>query len=415
MILRLPYKRLLLGVGLAGVLVGLFAFASVAQADVSSAQAIAFLNQQRAANGIPSSLTEDPQLTEGCLEYDHYRALNPDDPPHHEIPGHPGYTPLGAGEYGFGYSEVNAGTDNWAATTNAWDAAPIHQSLLFDPTATTAGYAFNEGTACMRLAGFTEAAAPSFYSYTDDAGPAAVAVSETANEWPYVPQQLVGIPPEATTGPNLIAFADDFGDAHVASVSLMAAGGSPVSDIRFVDATTPGASGFFQNSVDVISAAPLQPLTSYVAIVNWQNENDQTFSQQFSFTTGAESAENSPSASHKQIHPHLKLEVRQHRGRNVAVAVRADRILIGRTLSLSISRQRRKCGYNAGPFGHRIHFCSWVRAGKAQQKQLVLTMRSTISVRAPRHGHLDVVDARTKPFKIGNQPYAAAHARLTLR
>lgn len=211
----------------------------------SSARAIALLNQQRRLNGIPEGLAEDPTLSEGCREYDHYRALNPNDPPHQEIPGHRGYTALGAGSYGFGYSEVNAFDDEWTNTTNSWDSAPIHQSLMFDPAVTTVGCAFAEGTACMRFAGFVDPGGPAFFAFTSDAGPAAVGTSETASEWPYVPQQLVGVPAGKETGPNLLAFATGFGNAHVALARLARSSDGALSKVRVVDETTPGTKGFF--------------------------------------------------------------------------------------------------------------------------------------------------------------------------
>jgi hypothetical protein len=268
----------------------------MAQPGIASAttasQAIALLNQQRAANGIPATIVEDPNLSEGCREYDHYRALNPQDPPHHEIPGHAGYTALGAGE-GLAYSEVNASIDNWTATTNAWDGAPIHQSLMFNPLATAAGYAFAEGTACMRFTGSGGVGAPTFYAFVDDHGPGAVAYSETVAESPYVPQQLVGLSPNATTGPNILAFAEGLGGPHVTSVGLAVAGGASVPDVRFVDADTPGAGGFFGNAVDVIPANPLRPGTAYVATINWQAGVGQPYSlpqtQVIAFTTALHS------------------------------------------------------------------------------------------------------------------------------
>jgi hypothetical protein len=264
-----------------GAVVLLLGVSPVASAT-SGPEAVALLNLQRAANGIPGNLVEDPQLTQGCLEYDHYRALNPSEPPHHEIVGHAGYTPLGASAHG----EVNAFVDIWTATANPWDTAPIHQWLMFDPTVSTAGYAFSEGTACMRFdSGGPTPLAPAFYSFVNDAGPGAVPFSETAYEAPFVPQQLVGIAPATTTGPNILAFASGFGGARVASVGLTIAGGPPVPDVRFVDSATSGVSGFFGNAADIIPVGPLEPGTAYTLTVNWQNDSGPIGTQTVNFTT----------------------------------------------------------------------------------------------------------------------------------
>src|SRR4051794_15452451 len=66
--------------------------------QVPAAQAIAFLNQQRAANGIPS-VVEDPAMSDACAKHIAYmevfRSGDLGDNPHAEDPAQPGYTPEG--------------------------------------------------------------------------------------------------------------------------------------------------------------------------------------------------------------------------------------------------------------------------------------------------------------------------------
>ena len=54
------------------------AWATTAPAAMAATarQTIAKLNVQRAANGIPAGLTEDPALSAACAKHDHYMALN---------------------------------------------------------------------------------------------------------------------------------------------------------------------------------------------------------------------------------------------------------------------------------------------------------------------------------------------------
>ncbi len=102
-----------------------------------ASEAVQFLNQQRAANGIPANLTFDNYLTTGCKNHNAYMEQN--GLRHGEDPSKPGYTPEGADYTNIG--EVLAqGITGWTASTNPWDTAPLHQTILFDPQVNSAGY-----------------------------------------------------------------------------------------------------------------------------------------------------------------------------------------------------------------------------------------------------------------------------------
>src|SRR3954465_15682527 len=104
----------------------------------TASEAVDFLNQQRAANQIPAGVTVDAHRTTGCKNHNSYMAQN-GGPVHGEEPGKPGYTDEGA-DYNNTSEGLAQGGTGWSAATNPWDAAPLHQTILFDPDVDSAGY-----------------------------------------------------------------------------------------------------------------------------------------------------------------------------------------------------------------------------------------------------------------------------------
>lgn len=98
-----------------------------AAGGVDGAQAIAFLNQQRAANGIPSiTTTNENYAAAWCPDEDH---------------GPPG------GETWRDWSPFV----DWTADSSPWTNAPLHQISMYDPRMDTAGDVNVDGQACMGL------------------------------------------------------------------------------------------------------------------------------------------------------------------------------------------------------------------------------------------------------------------------
>jgi hypothetical protein len=206
---------------------------------------------------------------------------------HSEQEGNPGYTPEGADYTNSG--EVAAqGGPGWSASTNPWDAAPLHQAILFDPRVGKSGYDESEGFRCMRLELLFEFLdTPKFYAYTSNLGPQRVPPREViCCEGPYAPQEAVGIPLNTPTGPNIIFVNQGFGYSknHAVSFSLTGPGGAPV-EAKFVDSNTPPppqGQGYraFNLGGDMIPVHPLDPFTDYTAQVTWHNDDqsvpDQT-------------------------------------------------------------------------------------------------------------------------------------------
>lgn len=246
--------------------------APAARADViEGAQAIALLNQQRQANGIPPITTIDQAYAAAwCPDEEH--------------------GPLG-GEMWRNLS----GSVDWTATSSPWSAAPLHQTSLYDPRMDTAGDVNVGSEACLGLNGaaIQPAGGVSFYAFVWEGGHTDVPTTETVRgEGPFAPQQLVGIPEGTPTGPQPLLYAEGIGSApHALSWALTTAGGTPVPDVKFVDNQTVQASGsyspYFLSQGGVMVPPPLQPATTYDGTVSWQGSGGATATQTFSFTTAA--------------------------------------------------------------------------------------------------------------------------------
>jgi hypothetical protein len=246
----------------------------------TSQEAVDFLNQQRGANGIPESVTYDPYRTTGCHNHNQYMAQN--GLGHGEDPDKPGYTSEGA-DYTNSGEVVAQGGGGWSASTNPWDAAPLHQAILFDPRIGKSGYDETGGFSCMRLEFvFSNPPTPTFFAYTSNLGPQRVPPREVVCcEGPYAPQEAVGIDQGVPTGPNILFFTRGFGfNNHASSFSLTGPGGAPV-EAKLVDSTTPPppqGQGYkaFSTGGDMIPVKPLDPFTDYTATVTWANDDDSS-------------------------------------------------------------------------------------------------------------------------------------------
>jgi hypothetical protein len=155
-----------------------------------------------------------------------------------------------------------------------------------------AATATSTSTACMGLGAMADApTSPMFYSFINEAGPSAVPTSETVNdEFPFAPQQVVGIPQGTPTGPQPILYALGMGYVHALSWSLKTAAGTPVSDVGFADYVSASAAGLDPTAFEYLFAGvmippPLAAGTTYRGSVTWQGDNNVTATQTFSFTT----------------------------------------------------------------------------------------------------------------------------------
>src|SRR3954468_5330461 len=107
-------------------------------APVTATQAIAYMNRQRAANGIPPTLADDPAMSQGCWNHTNLYEDARDQFPHIELPSQPGFTE--AGKKAASNSNLGGGAGWWSELSNPWSHAPLHHELLLQPWATLAWY-----------------------------------------------------------------------------------------------------------------------------------------------------------------------------------------------------------------------------------------------------------------------------------
>jgi hypothetical protein len=239
-----------------------------ADASVSSAQAIAWLNAQRAANGIPAGITENPAWDQGCADHMQWVAQNPGAAnPHIETPGTPGYTEDGAfaGAHAVLGGAWEASSQYPWGATNPWETAPIHLMQLLGPNLSVSGYA----PGCMiTWAGYQRPApaSPQLFTYPGN-GTNFIYGEEKASEWPFTPAAFVGLPEGGTTGPYLYVLGYGTGGGALTSASLSGPGG-PVA-VATVDDTTSGPQGNLGSYLPpggiIIPTGPLDPGATYTA------------------------------------------------------------------------------------------------------------------------------------------------------
>jgi hypothetical protein len=311
----------------------------------TAAQAIANLNAQRAANGIPAGITENPSSSAGCAAHDTYERMNGATLSHSETPGNPGYTT--AGDQAAGDSVLAQGTD-WD-TANPWETAPIHLAQLLDPYLNEMGVDDTDGFVCATTlppdAGFRASPATIVgYSYPGD-GQTGWPASETAAEGPFTPGDLVGLPQPTRTGPYLyVLFAGPwpaFGATVTLSSATLTGPAGPVA-IKTVDGTTPTPVGiplgdFIGSAAMLIPSAPLAAGATYTAQANGTVADagtTQPVTERFAFTTAISAA-----ALHAESH--LVLSTPRRRDGSLSVSLSGTGAYVGRWARVTVKVGRR--------------------------------------------------------------------------
>jgi hypothetical protein len=241
-------------------------------------QALTELNAQRAANGIPAGITENPAWSSDCQQHDAYMAMNGGTLTHTEVAGSPGYTT--GGLYAAQNSVLAKGT-GWDSG-NPYEHAPLHLDQLLAPRLNVLGSADFDGFTCTTtFPGWTRPPPPALTIYTYPGPNAEIYPSEATTELPFSPASLVGLKPK--TGPNLLVFVDAPNESptdNPATLSLASlTGPSGTVSVTTVDGSTPipgGASPGCPNGTlscyiasggFIIPASPLQPGATYHASV----------------------------------------------------------------------------------------------------------------------------------------------------
>ena len=279
---------------LLGALVCAAVAASPATADVAGPDIVAFLNAQRAAQGVPAGIAEDSALTAGCAQHNAYGRLN-GVLTHGEDPALAGFTP--AGDQAGRTSVLYMGTGPWTSTVNPFENAPIHLHQLLAPRLDRMGASEDQGYGCATTLASRDRLAPAAdvtYTYPGN-GAQDWVPSQLAAESPYTPGELAGIPAGTTTGPYLYVMFDgpDLtpGESAAATSATLTGPDGPV-DVAVVDNETPGLAGFLPPGMQVIPRAPLRVGAVYTATVAARVTTQggagpsRVFGRTWSFATG---------------------------------------------------------------------------------------------------------------------------------
>lgn len=332
---------------------------AAAQTDTATAaHAIATLNAQREAHGIPGNLIEDARMNRGCQLHLDYLARNPGEASwpdvHREKSDLPGYTELGAEAAGSNIGGLSGRP--WRRDVNPWIEAPLHLSSLMSPMATTAWYHWrrtgsNAGPVCMdtRADHRNPRYEPGFYSFPGPGRTGVPTWERTGGESPWHPAEVLGVRGVngytwgPVTGPVVLLYTP-YDVADAVRFSVTGPDGPVAARLLDGDTDTPTgpASGLLAASGVLVIVRPLRPLTSYTVTVDWTAQPDEITSQpqagrqQFSFTTG-----DGPRRGLHVINPRLTLRLTR-RGRTAIATIGAGAAQ-HRTVRLTF-------GFSAYPF-----------------------------------------------------------------
>jgi hypothetical protein len=244
-----------------------------------AARAIGFLNQQRRANGIPAFTRTDNSLASSwCPDEDSGPITE---------------------------SRVLAGGSDpatFTAGSSPWSAAPLHQILMYDPLARSAGWAamtnapFDGGEVVpyLECMGFGNEAAdpsrPTAYTFFSELGPDAVQPSiDVQGEGPFAPQQLAGISQGTPTGPQPILYVLGVGQVRAVSWSLTdKSTGQAVPGVHLVDSYDAQAAGYDPSimwNTAVMVPPVLQPATEYAGTARLTGARGACVQEGFAFAT----------------------------------------------------------------------------------------------------------------------------------
>lgn len=227
-------------------------------AVAAAANPLALLNEQRAANGIPAGITENPEWSAGCAAHMDYLRLNGFRGDWHtEEPGRPGYSAAGAAAAkGAVLSDGPA-----AGVETDWEQWPYHFAQLLAPKLSVSGFA--DGC-IVTWPGYQRPEPPELRTYT-----------------------YPGDGAQDTTSPYLYVLGYGAG-TRTASLSGVALSGpeGPLS-VRVVDNHTPGAEGLLPPGGILFPGAPLEQGALYTAQATFTSDAGPRTTHRWSFRAGA--------------------------------------------------------------------------------------------------------------------------------
>jgi hypothetical protein len=248
---------------------GLIAAAATASAGADTHPGIlAALNAERAANGIPARVRENPAWSAKCADHVRYMAAT-GSLTHDENPSNPAYTQDGS--WAGDNSVLSLGV-TWSHG-DPFASAPIHLIQLMSPELRQVGVASDaQGYLCVTTwPGYRSGwRRPTMYTYPGN-GARNAPYAEKPDEFPVVPGDFVGIERGTPTGFNIIVYAEGVRDAwraHIASATLSGPDGTV--PLKTIDRTTPTVGEYLPpGSGFVIPTSPLRPGTNYRASVRF--------------------------------------------------------------------------------------------------------------------------------------------------
>jgi hypothetical protein len=250
----------------------------------NSLRDLAYLNSERASDGLPAGILLNPRWSVECAAHDMYLRAN-GLLQHTENPAQRDASPGGAWA---GESAILSEGTPWTKRRNPWENAPIHLDQLFSPSLSVVGIDDNNGyVSTTTWPGMLRSPPTTDTIYTYPGNKAkGIPASELAAESPFVPQQFVGIRPGRATGRELFVYlnrAHDVGQSPVTIVAAMLKGSNGGLQLRWVSTTTKSIGPYLAGAI-IIPVKPLTADTKYTATVKVK-DGKETLSHSWSFTT----------------------------------------------------------------------------------------------------------------------------------
>jgi hypothetical protein len=337
--------------------------------QTTAAQAIAYINQQRVANGIPGELVDDPAMDHGCWEFANRYKLKPGQLLNKEVDGQPGYS--AAGNAAAASSEVTGGIGEWARTYNPFTPFGLGDSEIFNPASTTAWYAETEGrwgsgVVCVGTGGTRKFTLPTFFSLPADGSanvlPWEVHLPSSKPPWgPGDEPILAGYAGESPTGPKTgptIRLYPEGPSYNLFSLpSLTATLMSPTGLVPVeVEQTAVWGPGLFMMAT-VIPVAPLATSTAYTLVAQWLDPSGEGHTQIVHFTTASATEAGNPAGFVCET-CHLGFEHVATRGGSVVVKVSPA---VGERVNVVLARGHRFCIVSIRPCPKGATRIEWVK------------------------------------------------------
>lgn len=344
-------------------------------AAASPEEAIAYLNQQRAAYGIPPVTLDQSLLKPEC---------------------------------NLGNHEIASPITTWGPTTSPWPQAPYHEQILYDPTDVQGSYgeyprfgseASSSGPwSCMWFR-HDYHGAPAFYWAAEASGPNAVPPEITAFEAPSTPSRDLGL--KDPTGPNISLYATGEDHRDAVSATVVGPSGQPIP-IHLID----------NFGAMLVVDRPLAERTTYNASVVWRGyeyagpvkgEVAVDKVQSFTFTTGFVP---------KEVTPFLKLSNGGRAGKRVRVWITSGESLRGQQVEFSVAILQRRCGKQRTP---PRPGCGWGTAHRKVGQVVLSEAKVPIYVPRPTTRRKLHIRVSSRQFKFEEGLIKGANANLELR